>query len=186
LHQLAEDHDCYFTIETAYTEGESMNAFTSQLIKRTDKPSGVSNSEQLRLRLTQICSTINNFAFFTNTSNPRIIHLVDKRLVGQAGYAMDMVVTNISFVGKIPDLFERINSFGIPVSQQMSFGIGDPLHFAIDTTTVLNVKGTNLPVRDVISNFIDLQGYSRVVWVATTKIGHNEPSQITFRGPRRK
>ena len=177
LAELGDAYDCFFTIEEAWKDGEPVNTMESYSAQSP------SRSENLQKNLEKLRQTVPNFTFEIDKGNPRIVHIMDIRLAQQKGYGLERVVKNIDFKGNVNDLVTAIGKQGIPVSQPVLTDTHEGM--VRDYMTVVNVKGNDLKVRDALSNFIPLEGRSRIIWIARTKLGPGEISNIQFRGPRK-
>jgi len=177
LSELGDAQNYHFTIEEAWQAGEPMNSMqTYQVTKGSLKAPVVQ-------RLKELQQVIPHFTFEINKTSPRIIHIIDKRLVEQNGYVLEQVLKEIDFKGKTRELVSAIAAKGVAVAPQNTYAVGVP--FEIDWTTEVYVKGEGLTVRDALTNSIPLEGYKRTIWVATTKLGRGETTFVNFLGPRK-
>ena len=92
------------------------------------------------------------------------------------------MVPSIEFNGAIGDLIAELRQRGIPISLQTVFAIGRPLAFDSDTRVM--VKASGLPVRRILSDYIPLKGYSRVLWIAATPLRAGAETAVTFKGAK--
>src|SRR5437016_4817882 len=178
LHKLGDASDCFFTIEESWAQGEPMNSLASYVV-----PDEAMKGES-RDQLQKLAALVPNLTFQVDADTPRIIHIIDRRLAGLGSYSMVQTVRSIDFTGKTNDLVAELSRQGIQIAPQTSFVIGDPLAMRVDVTTVVHVKGDHLTVRSAISNFIPLDNYSRIIWIATTERRAGSITYINMRGPR--
>jgi hypothetical protein len=164
---LCRDYDCFLTIEGGWQEGESGNKFEVERASRIlEKVGLVAELEQLR-------QTVPNFSYEFDPENPRVVHFIDTRLKEQEGYGLQGTIKSLDFTGTLDDLLNAIGKQGIPVSPQL----GRYTHEPWDSSTVVNVKGEGLSVRNALSNFVKLDGRDRILWVARTKL---EPKAVSY------
>jgi hypothetical protein len=177
LSELGDAQDRYFTIEEAWQPGEPMNSMEAYQVTKGSLKTPVLQ------RLKELQQVIPHFTFEINQKSPHIIHIIDKRLVGQNGYALEQVLKEIDFKGKTRELVSAIAAKGVTIEPQNTYAVGVP--FEVDWTTEIHVNGEGLKVRDALTNFIPLEGYKRTIWVATTKLGRGETTFVNFLGPRK-
>src|SRR5262245_52409137 len=75
LFRLGEKYDCFFTIEEAWEEGEPANSLEAKWVQRLPK------KQNLQQELEQLRQVVPNFTYEIDRTNPRIVHLIDSRLV---------------------------------------------------------------------------------------------------------
>jgi|GEM_PF-3082407 len=178
LTRLGDAYDCFFTVEEAWKEGEAKNKIESETLQMPFKRNGlVPELEQLRQSLPLLI-------FEIDKENPRIIHIIDSRLMQQKGYGLDSVLKSIDFTGSVNELVTEISKQGVPISTPMLTDTHEIMFR--DFTTTVQVRGAGLKVRDALSNFIQLNGRGRILWIARTKLGQGEASEILFRGPQNR
>lgn len=175
LDELGEKHNCFFTFEIVWKEGGGPRSFHGAVVQ---KPVENSSVEQI---LSELTKTIPNFSFYKSSHSPKIYHLIDTRLTKQKGYALSKTLKSINLQGMLDDLIEAIKKQGISISKPRQLMTDELL--LQDGTTTVDVKGTNLKVRDALSKFLPLNVYWRVLWVAKTELGKNE-TIIRFQGKR--
>jgi len=172
LYKLGNLYNCYFTIESAWTDENPKSIEYSEINVSEEKDGLQSNLDYLQ-------QTLPNFRYLINESNNRIIHIVDTRLLKQENYGLAMVMKNVDFSGYLRQLLDYIGKQGLPVIKETSFGTIEGA--GVDFTTVVKVTGSNLQVRDVLSNYIPLDGRGRILWIARTKLGKGESSRVFFK-----
>jgi hypothetical protein len=178
LAELGRTYNCFFTAEEAWEDNDPMNKVESYLVPRPAR------SEGLRWELERLRQIVPNFTFEIDKGNPRIVHVMDTRLARQKGYGLDGVLKNIDFSGNINDLVVAISKQGVSISPPALIDTHEGMFQ--DFTTVVQVKGKSMKVRDALSNFIPLNGRGMILWIARTKIGPGETSYIQFRGSQKK
>jgi hypothetical protein len=177
VHELGTKYDSYFTIETAWAEGESVDSMEASLVHK------LSGAGSLVQELEHLKKTVPNFAYEPGQANSRIIHIIDSRLSRQKDYALDRVIPSIDFSGPAHLLADALAKQGLPISSHMTrFSQLD----VEDYVTVVHIKAKNLRVRDVLSDFIPLDREVKVLWIARTRLGPRETTQIRFQGRPRE
>jgi hypothetical protein len=170
LARLGEEYDYFFTVELASKVTESNNGISSHWIQRLPEKDVQRELEQLR-------QDISNFAYEVDRSNPRIIHVMDARLKQHKGYALESIIKDINFTGKANDLPAEIGKQGVPIGPPPLMSFNETR----DHTTVLEVKGVGLKVRDALSRFLPLEKRrSRILWIASTRINQGDMSYVYY------
>lgn len=181
LSVYGEAYDCVFTIEEVWEDSGLINPLSGKLVEMTSTEQDF--HQDLKSDLDALEQLIPNVKFEINQSNPRIIHIIDARLAQQKGYGLESVIPSINFKGTVVDLINEIGAQGVPISFPHVRFNGE----MVDFSTKLRVKGERLKVRDVLSNFIKLEGRSeQIIWIARTKLGQEITSTVHFRGRQEK
>lgn len=170
-----EKYNCFFTIEEVTSnETERINSISSRLVyKQNHEKTSNQNLEVLRDELGQL---LPDAYIEPNAHNPRIIHIIDSRLKEQKAYNIDEVIPIINFKGTPSDLVKSINKQKPNISlPPFAF-----THEYTDGTSIIHVKGNNLTVRDVLSNFIKLPRNNKVIWIAKTNIAQEQKTYVRF------
>lgn len=170
LAELGRDHDRFFTIEEAWENGKPTDSIDAHWIQR-------SSEVGLQRELERLGRTVPNFTFEVDKVNPRIVHIRDKRLAQQQGYGLEALIKIIDFTGRVNDLPNELHKQGIPISPPPLMDTRD----SRDYTTIAQVKGESLKVRNALSNFIPLEGRrGRILWIARTKLGQQEVTYVYY------
>ena len=175
LLKLGEQYDVYFTVETAWQAGEHMKWMEQYSVRQ------LSTEEGIQRNLEMLKETVPHFTYTFNYAKPKVIHIKDARLVQQPAYGMDGVLKSINYKGSWVGLVIALGERGIRVSTERVAWIGDPR--VRDYYTDVQVKGQNITARDAITNFIQLAGRRRILWLSTTKLSLNELSYIQLYAP---
>lgn len=174
LGKLGEEYDYFFTVEIAAADTGTEKAIVSHWVQQ--RP-GNKNLQQELERLRQDTS---NFAYEVDISNPRIMHVMDARLKQFKGYALESIITEINFTGKANDLPAEIAKHGIPIAPPLLMSFNETR----DSTTVLELKGVALKVRDALSDFLSLEKRrTRILWIASTRINQEGISYVHYPYP---
>ena len=164
-----------FTIEEALLKGGPMDHLRSS--RHRTPPEGTT----VKVVLDELSQSVPHFTWYTDPNNPKIIHILDDRLLHRQGYALDRVIDDIDFSGTVMELVDTIAAKGIPVSSAGPASTEDLL--LTDGITRAQVKGKGLRVRDALSDFVPLEGRGPILWIAETRVdGSDQTSYIRFRG----
>jgi|SRR5215207_4520141 len=174
LLQLGEKYGLYFTLETAWVSGEPSNWLESYRVKGPPKLDGV------RRDLERLKKYVPHFTYVFDKSNPKVVHVIDARLVGRKAYGPDSLVESINYKGALPGLVNSLGERGIKVSTARLAAIGDTR--PRDYSTEVHVTAQNITVRDAITRFTPLEGRRRIIWDSTTNLIPDGVSQIQFYG----
>lgn len=164
----------YFTVEDQVDPGESVG---TDILVESDPT--VATSDALIKKLQKEQST---YSVIKDEENPRIIHLVDKRLFSQPKYYLNKKA-NIAYSGRLNDLPDKIG-------QQLHFDLAAKNEFAIgsesiveDSTTQVAFDAKNLSIRSILTDYIPLKNYSRLLWRAqTSDNGRQLHTRISYYG----
>lgn len=170
----AEAYKCFFTLEEGWAEGEAMNKLSATLIHRAKTTEII--YKDLQESLEELRQSVPNFSYQINRDNPRIIHIIDSRLLDQQHYGLEKTIDQINIDDTVEALIIEIGKNNIAVA---------PTHASFaseykDLCSKIRVNGQGLAVRDVLSNFINLEKRNAILWIARTKIGLQETSYIHF------
>jgi hypothetical protein len=178
LLELGEKYDLYFTLETAWAEGEFSNWMENHKVKEPPKLDGIQRE------LERLSKSVPHFTYAFDPTNPKVVHISDARLAQQNDYGLNGVVKSIDYKGTLARLVTALGERGIKVSAGSLSLIGDTR--PRDHDTEVHVAAQKINVRDAITHFIPLEGRRRIIWSSTTKLGTGEVSHIVFYGSVRK
>lgn len=175
LAMYGEKHNCFFAIEEVANENtEVINSISSSSLQ---EPVYKKNSVQtFSGMLDELGQMLPNAYIEANADNPNIIHIIDTRLKNQEGYSVNGVISTIDFEGTLPGLIKSI-------SKQKPNILTPPFtltHEYNDGTTVVRIKGNNLTIREILSNFIKLPRQNKIIWIARTTLGKDKKTYIYF------
>jgi hypothetical protein len=188
LHLLAETgkaYNCYFTIESAWRDGEPINKMESTIVDSSLMPSSVpSSADKTRMQviLDALKQRVPNLTFMQDRSDERIVHIIDSRLLNQEGYGLAYTVKSLEFYGPVWGLLRQMSSQGIPVGPPRSMSLHEIGSY--NSETLVQVKGQDSQVRTLLSNCIPPEERGSILWVARTKLAKGAVSQILFRGAK--
>lgn len=173
LSTLGKEHDVFFTIEETWKLGE-----TDEI--RNNRVELSSERKPLQQELEYVRKSVPHLAYIINRTNPRIIHILDMRLMQQKGYGLESVIQSIDFTGKVNDLVVAIGELGVPVSPPFYRTVHGP-GSTRDYTTVIHVSGKGLKVRDALSLFVPLERrVGKILWIARTERAGRKITDIYY------
>ena len=164
LEYLGEKYDKFFTVEGVMREPVGAAEIESPIeYKLIAKPLDKSNLDK---DLQEIQRLLPQFIYWTDAQNPRLIHIMDIQLSRISSYALEQIIENLEFEGRITQLANEIGKHNIAIARPTGcftpcFGGGEGK---------VKIKVQNIKVRDALSNYIDLNNRvgSRILWKATT------------------
>ncbi len=173
LVETGKTYNCFFTIEEAWQNGESINQVEATKLEKSLA------KDSLRSALESLRQAAPNLMYMISKENPRIIHIIDTRLMRQSQYGLENIVKNINFTGTTGELLDELSKMGVSIQRP---GLMD-IHEArlINSQTKVKVVGQGLKARDILSNYIPLNDHGRVLWIARTRLASGEISSIHFR-----
>jgi hypothetical protein len=163
LDAAAVKYDCYFTIEYNTTLS------VENSVRSANIPNDLSISIKSFVKKLQTALPADRISI--DSGNPKIIHIVDAGLSNKTGYPMSKV-TSSKYTGPVALLPDAIGkSLGInlmtPTVYAANMSPSDP-------TTQVSTQEVSRPVRDILSDFVPLDHYSRIIW--TSEIQNRKPS----------
>ena len=170
--QLAQRDGCFFTIEEAWPTPDEAQQLQRALVSEPDK------DEPVNKVLDRIKQEVPFFTYEYDKVDGRIIHIVNKRLTSDPGYAISQTVPVIEFQGTTTNLIRKLASEGIRVQASGGVFIGDPIPGDIN----VEIKKTNLTVREALSAFVPLNDPGRIIWEAYTETKPGAPTIIRYDG----
>lgn len=173
---LGERYDVYFTLETAWAEGESSNWMESYRVE-----GGPPGYNGIRPELERLRTWVPNLTYVFDPRNPKVVHIIDARLLKRKGYGLNGVVRNFAYEGNLRGLVDALRKRGTKVSNEGLMSIGDMRPHDFETT--VHTSAQRMGVRDAITRFLPLKGRRRIVWSSTTKLAPRAVSRIDFYGP---
>lgn len=174
LDELGSKYGYFFTLEETWKDAESMNRLESHRVQRSAR------GQDIWQELDSLRKVVPGLTYKVDKTSPQIIHVMDEGLAQQKEYALDRLIPSIDFTGTVFNLVKAIAKKGVRVSSRGAIDFREIS--SMDFKTQIHVRGKRLSVRRALSDFVPLEGRnSRILWVARTKIGPNEPSYIQFR-----
>jgi hypothetical protein len=189
LHNIGATYNCFFTIEEGWDLAvkEPSNHLESYIVENSAIDPNIEQRKtpNLSVLLDELRQSIPNFTFEVDQQRPNIIHIIDARLKKQTHYGLDSLLMDFTFRGAVEELLKAINKQEKLVTPTTTFGNYEALY--VDSSSKVKVQGTNLLIRDALSNFISLKDRARVLWIARTRLDQESSTNVHFVGaPKRK
>ncbi|NQT12110.1 MAG: hypothetical protein HQ582_05150 [Planctomycetes bacterium] len=176
LRLAGERLECHFTLEMFYPP-----KFGEEPIYRLfiDDDPDVKSVDAL---LKKLSKDVKPMAFVRHVDNPSVIHVIDKRLLGLKGYAIEKKAT-VKYRGTVDMLTaELYKLLGKTINRKRSGGMRDVFD---DHVTVVSVNAKNRRVREVLTDCVPLEGYHTVLWRAETRTVDGKPhTTVQYFGPK--
>ncbi len=112
-----------------------------------------------------------------------VVHLVETSLTTREDYPLTKKVT-IQCKGKVHGFLEQLQkTTGGEVGAATMFSFPAP---PVDHSSPVSVDATDMPVRNVLTSAVDLEGYRRIVYEAVTYDDdvRTLPTAVRFTGPK--
>lgn len=171
LEEIGEKFDRHFTLEIVVdAERVAATMERESLIKKPLRKTLSQELEQLR-------QTIPNLDYKVNETS-KVIRVIDKRVVKRSNYALEQVVRDISFDGRMFDFVNEIGKKGPAVSSRGMVDTYEAL--GGDYTIRVNIQANNKTVRELLTNYISLEGRGKILWIATTYTGKDSTTYIRY------
>lgn|SRR5262249_8132564 len=170
LRETGNINNCFFTIEEAWQDGEAFNQVESTRINKAF--AGAKTQSALQ----SLRESAPNLTYTVSKQNPNIIHLTDVRLLRQGRYGVESIVTHINFEGTSGELIDELRNRGVSVQRPALLDISEARRLKSDAK--MKVNGSGLKVREILSGFTTLENRGRILWIARTKLGTNEVTNL--------
>jgi hypothetical protein len=172
LMELGKARDKIFTWEEASGSGQDSGSMRTYRFPHPQK-----NANLIKI-LDDMSRVVPNFTYRLDSRNPRIIHVIDRRLAGQPGYSLDNLLDHIDFSGPVYGLIRAIADKNSQISAVQTPGPYDLLD--VDLQSSINLHAESLSARDALSEIAPVKGEGGILWMAGTRLGGNNPTVLTF------
>jgi hypothetical protein len=180
LADQAERLDCYFTFEATLNTLEKVPPFETSYPFETTRitPNGqIATVDELITTLAEL----KDLVVLRNTSNPRVIHLMERALFEAQGYPLnekaDIAYSGV-LAGLPSKLGERLQGIG-PIRG----GFQEDLF--TDYVTQVRFEAKNKAGRDILTDCVPLNAYGRFLWRArTSKRDGKLETEVQYYGPK--
>jgi hypothetical protein len=172
LRMVGDVYDCYFTVEEALVSGDQLTSIEEHRVSLD------MNNKSLRQVLDIVRMAVPNLTYELDTKSPRIVHVIDRRLLGQKRYAMEESIDQLQFEGFNFDFVQAIALKNIKISAAGPLSTGEAL--AVDFKTRVNVNVRNIKVRDLLTRAVPVLGRQRILWYSRTDLESNSTTYIRF------
>ncbi|MBI1761599.1 MAG: hypothetical protein HYR56_09210 [Acidobacteria bacterium] len=170
LNELGKSCECYFTLEEAWQNNEPINQVESVRISKAALKVTPQNTLEL------LRQQVPNLSYMIDNHNPRIVHLIDTRLLHQRGYALESIIKQVNFEGTSGELVEELKKYGSQIQLPSVLGVHEARQLKSDAR--MKAIGRALKAREVLSSFSSLENHGRILWIARTKLSDNEITNI--------
>jgi len=171
LQEVGSKYECFFTIEDSMNENDPLSSLRAQRVAK------LSDARNLADELERLRRTVPNFLYEINKDNPKIVHIIDARLLQKKQYALQGIIGKIDFNGQINELPAAISKQGIAIYPMLVVMTSEQPDFI----TTVEVKGERLSVRDALTNFVPLEGrIGRTIWIARTNVAEDSLTHIYY------
>lgn len=158
LQKTAKRCDVFFTVEEACAKNYS-EILMAETISVSSFPT---NIDSFVFHLT---NSITNLMVISDKSNSHIYHIVDTRLLGLKGYAMEKPLDSVNYQGDAKGFIKCIAEKAAGLSSQ-DISFGGPI--VLNEDTLISIDAKNITVRNALSNGVNLNGYRRIIWTSST------------------
>lgn len=177
---LGNKYHCFFTLEQGWDEQDIRNQLKLYRVENfgIDTTTLAIRQGSVEEVLNELSSALPNFSYIINASNPKIIHIIDRRLQQQKNYGLNKALTNFHFQGTVYKLTEAINKEESLVAPTNMLDTYEAM--TVDYKTPVQAEVTSLTIREVLSNFIKLKHHSPLLWIASTQLVEDGVSHVHF------
>jgi hypothetical protein len=169
LMELGEKKEILFTLEEPSGVQQALSFF------RFPRPPDVA---ELNSILDNMSRQVPNFSYERDPRNPRIIHVIDRRMAGQQGYALDAILDHIDFSGPLDRLVRAVSDKSGYISSILIPGPYPLLN--VDLRSKVTLKADGITARDALSEIAPVEKKGGILWSAQTELGKKQPTILTF------
>lgn len=177
LNKIPSSIGLRFTIENAYADGEKFYNISSRQL-----PEIATNTITKNEVLDTLGKMFPEASIEVSVSEPNVIHIMDKRLHRFKGYALDQVLLDCEFTGTPHELLKYISKTVPSLQTMLALAVHRLRVQTSDRVTQVKFSGAKIVVRDALTNYLPLERYKNVLWVASTSLNRNT-TQVEFLGP---
>ena len=173
LYDVGQKLDCYFTLEMATVN--SRNALWSRVVAR---PVPANSIQELVQNLHTIFPDVD---IEWDKENPVIVHLADKSLKSIKHYVLNESneLHQVLTLGMLPGQLNRSTRAEFSIIS----GYDSERILVSDTRTMISVAADNKPIREILSDYLPLSQYRRILWETTTATSNNKvKTEILYHG----
>ena len=174
----------YFTVEDLDTSGSGGNILLNSFVEAD--MNNITNMEELMFFLTNTVNIVRRYNGNTNNitisaerlyEDSPVISIKDSRLASMKNYALDDPIT-LEYEGTPTDFVEHLSLINKKIKAPGGFlTTGGGMH-GWDGSTRITVKATEKPIRNVLTDCIPLDGYSRIIWYSNTDGNTTNPAVV--------
>jgi hypothetical protein len=173
LEEIGSKFDRYFTLEGLLDKdrGGGTGSIENKTLIR--KPLKTSISEEMQ-QLRQTFPTLD----FEIRDGSKVIHIIDKRIAAKADNPLDQVVKDIKFNGITFHFVDEIAKHGVKISPGNAISTKEI--YTVDYSIRVNVQASNKNVRELLTDYVPLEGRGRILWISTTYSGKDNTAHIRY------
>jgi hypothetical protein len=175
LADLGVKFDCYFTFEEMPQNG-------GLALDLDDVDEKLSNgASSLDEALDELAGELKRFRLLRAKENPAVVHIIDVRLDKLNDYPLEKR-TDVDCSGRILDLVAELDVKLDHNIRNKKWLTPHEMRF-LDLTTQVNVTAKGATARRILTDFVPLSSYSRVLWTAETELVEGKPlTEVMYRG----
>ncbi len=170
-----EKFGCYFTIEDDTRDGNDTYLGDIKVIAK--------DATTIDSLVDSLKKEVPSAVFQQSLNNPKVIHVIAASLTQDKGYVMNEKAS-LSYSGVLGNLPQELNKHtSSHIGPRPFFYEGEA---SDDLITFVTIKAKDVSVRDLLTDYIPLANYKRVIWVSVTH--HNAgklDTWIQYYGPIR-
>ena len=164
---------CHFTMEMLWPKHDA--GIYSLLL---DDDANIQSVDALIEKLTR---DVRPMAFVRSVNNPSVVHVIDRELLKQEGYALEKKVT-VKYRGVVDGLLVELHKHVKSITRKTS---GSWRTVFDDHTTKVSVDAKNLRMREVLTDCVPLENYHPILWRTQTRIVDGKPyTTLQYYGPK--
>ena len=158
LVEEGEKLGCYFTIEDD-AKGDTPVQFSDINVLDQD-------SDTIDHLVDSLKQQVPNAIFERSIKNPKVIHIVASSLDQDKNYVMNQNL-NFTYIGVLGMLPQRLDEHtDSHIGPRPFFYEGEASDDAITSVTI---KAKNTSVRNILTDYVPLSNYHRIIWTSLTK-----------------
>lgn len=154
LTSVGDKVDVYFTIECDERQDTRLFNLGSSLL---NPPVNISSVDDA---IAYLAKELPQTVVIRDKKDRRIIHIIAASIIDEDAYAMNKKVS-LAFNGTPTGLLESLTDRGI---QKSDVVVGEVIR--TDNVSRLSIHADNLDARTILSAFLPLEGYCRLMWIA--------------------
>ena len=190
LREIGDKYDCYFTVESVGKEGLQNNKILDAIVQVPTNASqdlngfiiSLTNNLHIEWRLGNK-TVLTEFVIDRMEREKPIIRIRDRQLALVTNYSLDRTVS-LEYEGAVDGLLDILEKQDSNIRKQRAFLTGAvPMVMDFVTTVRISCKGKT--IRDLLTEYIPLPAYNRVIWDSRTNGKQDSPCiTIIFHGCR--
>lgn len=174
LQESGKNCNVYFTFEGSCPSNVFSDLMLGEEVSKPTLPGDINSV------LAVLTNSMTNLTVLQDGAKKHIYHVIDKRLLKLGDYSMTRVLDSIKFEGDAWSFVNHIKEVVPNISNQNVFAFTGSF-IIMNGATKVSVDNVNVSVRDALSDGLDLNGYSRLVWAAFTPLETHQ-TQVQFMG----